>query len=153
MTSITPTFAPHPFGTELKIEEMIEQFSTQKAWEDKYRLLIQLARQLPVLTEEQKQQTQEVKGCENRVWIGARLNDDQTFHFYGDSEGRVVKGLFALLLAAVEQKNSHEILAIDFKEILNKTGLTGQLSESRQNGIAALITTIQNFASEMTPTE
>ncbi|EMI5491432.1 cysteine desulfurase sulfur acceptor subunit CsdE [Providencia stuartii] len=153
MTSITPTFAPHPFGTELKIEEMIEQFSTQKAWEDKYRLLIQLARQLPVLTEEQKQQTQEVKGCENRVWIGARLNDDQTFHFYGDSEGRVVKGLFALLLAAVEQKNSQEILAIDFKEILNKTGLTGQLSESRQNGIASLITTIQNFASEMTPTE
>ncbi|MDV5226457.1 cysteine desulfurase sulfur acceptor subunit CsdE [Providencia manganoxydans] len=153
MTSITATFAPHPFGTELKIEEMIEQFSTQKAWEDKYRLLIQLARQLPVLTEEQKQQTQEVKGCENRVWIGARLNDDQTFHFYGDSEGRVVKGLFALLLAAVEQKNSQEILAIDFKEILNKTGLTGQLSESRQNGIASLITTIQNFASEMTPTE
>ncbi|MDX4946117.1 cysteine desulfurase sulfur acceptor subunit CsdE [Providencia manganoxydans] len=153
MTSITPTFAPHPFGTELKIEEMIEQFSTQKAWEDKYRLLIQLARQLPVLTEEQKQQTQEVKGCENRVWIGARLNDDQTFHFYGDSEGRVVKGLFALLLAAVEQKNSQEILAIDFKEILNKTGLTGQLSESKQNGIASLITTIQNFASEMTPTE
>lgn len=153
MTSITPTFAPHPFGTELKIEEMIEQFSTQKAWEDKYRLLIQLARQLPVLTEEQKQQTQEVKGCENRVWIGARLNDGQTFHFYGDSEGRVVKGLFALLLAAVEQKNSQEILAIDFKEILNKTGLTGQLSESRQNGIASLITTIQNFASEMTPTE
>ncbi|AFH94812.1 hypothetical protein S70_14930 [Providencia stuartii MRSN 2154] len=104
MTSIISTFVPHPFGTTLKIEEIIEQFSAQKAWEDKYRLLIQLARQLPTLTDEQKQQTQEVKGCENRVWIGARLNDDQTFHFYGDSEGRVVKGLFAILLAAVEQK-------------------------------------------------
>ncbi|ELX8377596.1 cysteine desulfurase sulfur acceptor subunit CsdE [Providencia vermicola] len=153
MTSITPTFAPHPFGTELKIEAIVDQFSTQKAWEDKYRSLIQLARQLPTLTEEQKQHTQEVKGCENRVWIGARLNDDNTFHFYGDSEGRVVKGLFAILLAAVEHKTSQEILAIDFKEILNSTGLSGQLSESRQNGIAALITTIRNFASEMTPTE
>ncbi|MER5000530.1 cysteine desulfurase sulfur acceptor subunit CsdE [Providencia stuartii] len=153
MTSIISTFVPHPFGTTLKIEEIIEQFSAQKAWEDKYRLLIQLARQLPTLTDEQKQQTQEVKGCENRVWIGARLNDGQTFHFYGDSEGRVVKGLFAILLAAVEQKNSQAILAVDFEDILNRTGLSGQLSESRQNGIAALITTIRNFASEMTPAE
>lgn len=153
MTSITPKFAPHPFGTELKIEEIIEQLSAQKAWEDKYRTLIQLARQLPTLTEEEIVETQEVKGCENRVWIGARLNDDQTFHFYGDSEGRVVKGLFAILLAAIEQKNSQEILSIDFNDILNKTGLSGQLSESRQNGIAALIVTIQNLANEMTPAE
>ncbi|MCW2257972.1 cysteine desulfuration protein SufE [Providencia alcalifaciens] len=153
MTSMTPKFAPHPFGTELKIEEMIEQLSAQKAWEDKYRTLIQLARQLPTLTEEEIVETQEVKGCENRVWIGARLNDDQTFHFYGDSEGRVVKGLFAILLAAIEQKNSQEILSIDFNDILNKTGLSGQLSESRQNGIAALIVTIQNLANEMTPAE
>lgn len=153
MTSMTPKFAPHPFGTELKIEEIIEQLSAQKAWEDKYRTLIQLARQLPTLTEEEIVETQEVKGCENRVWIGARLNDDQTFHFYGDSEGRVVKGLFAILLAAIEQKNSQEILSIDFNDILNKTGLSGQLSESRQNGIAALIVTIQNLANEMTPAE
>ncbi|EKT58217.1 cysteine desulfurase sulfur acceptor subunit CsdE [Providencia burhodogranariea] len=153
MTSITPKFAPHPFGTELKIEEIIDQLSAQKAWEDKYRTLIQLARQLPTLTEDEIQETQEVKGCENRVWIGARLNDDQTFHFYGDSEGRVVKGLFAILLASIEQKNSQEIVSIDFKDILNKTGLSSQLSESRQNGIAALIVTIQNIANEMTPAE
>lgn len=153
MTSIIPKFAPHPFGTELKIEEIIEQFSAKKAWEDKYRTLIQLARQLPTLTEEEIVETQEVKGCENRVWIGARLNDDQTFHFYGDSEGRVVKGLFAILLAAIEQKNSQEILSTDFNDILNKTGLSGQLSQSRQNGIAALIVAIQNLANEMTPAE
>lgn len=153
MTSITPPFAPHPFGTELKIQEIVEQFSTQKAWEDKYRSLILLARQLPTLTEDEKLHTQEVKGCENRVWVGAILNDDQTFHFYGDSEGRVVKGLFAILLAAIEQKNRQEILAIDFNEMLNKTGISGQLSESRQNGIAALIEAIQNIANEMTPAE
>lgn len=153
MTSITPNFAPHPFGSELKIDEIIDQLSAQKAWEDKYRTLIQLARQLPTLTEDEKQHTQEVKGCENRVWIGAILNDDRTFHFYGDSEGRVVKGLFAILLAAIENKNSQEILAIDFKDILNRTGLSSQLSESRQSGIAALITAIQNIAGEMTPAE
>lgn len=151
MTSTKYELAPHPFGTEIGIQEIVEQFSAQKAWEDKYRLLIQLARQLPALTEDEKQQTQEVKGCENRVWIGALINDDETFHFYGDSEGRVVKGLFAILLAAIEQKTAKEITELDFNELLEKTGLPSQLSESRQNGIQSLITAIQNIANEMTP--
>ncbi|MEQ5126384.1 cysteine desulfurase sulfur acceptor subunit CsdE [Providencia sp. wls1943] len=153
MTLSRHELASHPFGTEIVIHEIVEQFSKQKAWEDKYRLLIQLAKKLPSLTEEEKQQTQEVHGCENRVWIGAILNDDDTFHFYGDSEGRVVKGLFAILLACVEQKNAQQILATDFDEIFSQTGLSGQLSESRQNGIHALITAIKNIAGEMTPAE
>lgn len=151
MTSTNHELAPHPFGTEIGIQEIVEQFSTHKAWEDKYRILIQLARKLPALTDDEKQQTQEVKGCENRVWIGARLNENETFHFYGDSEGRVVKGLFAILLAAVEQKTAKEIMDIDFQDLLAQTGLPGQLSESRQNGIHSLITAIQNIANEMTP--
>lgn len=151
MTSTNHELAPHPFGTEIGIQEIVEQFSTHKAWEDKYRLLIQLARKLPALSDDEKLQTQEVKGCENRVWIGALLNDDETFHFYGDSEGRVVKGLFAILLAAVEQKTAKEIMEIDFNHLLTQTGLPGQLSESRQNGIQSLITAIQNIANEMTP--
>lgn len=151
MTSTKHELAPHPFGTEIGIQEIVEQFSTHKAWEDKYRLLVQLARQLPALTDDEKQQTQEVKGCENRVWVGAIINDDETFHFYGDSEGRVVKGLFALLLAAIERKTAKEIMEIDFNELLEKTGLPDQLSESRQNGIQSLITAIQNIANEMTP--
>ncbi|KLN47312.1 Fe-S metabolism protein SufE [Providencia rettgeri] len=151
MTSTKYELAPHPFGTEIKIQEIVEQFSTHKAWEDKYRLLIQLARQLPTLTDDEKQQTQEVKGCENRVWIGAILNDDETFHFYGDSEGRVVKGFFAILLAAIEQKTAKEIMQFDFTELLEQTGLPSQLSESRQNGIQSLITAIRNISNEMTP--
>ncbi|MGG4608911.1 cysteine desulfurase sulfur acceptor subunit CsdE [Providencia sp. Me31A] len=151
MTSTRHELAPHPFGTEIGIQEIVEQLSTHKAWEDKYRLLIQFARKLPTLTNEEIQQTQEVKGCENRVWIGALINDDETFHFYGDSEGRVVKGLFAILLAAIEQKTAKEIMEIDFNGLLAQTGLSGQLSESRQNGIQALITAIQNIVSEMTP--
>lgn len=151
MTSTKHDFAPHPFGTEIGIQEIVEQFSTYKAWENKYRLLIQLAKKLPPLTDDEKQQTQEVKGCENRVWIGALLNDNNTFHFYGDSEGRVVKGLFTILLAAVEQKTAQEIIDINFNDLLTQTGLPAQLSESRQNGIQSLISAIQNIASEMTP--
>ena len=153
MTLSRHELASHPFGTEIVIHEIVEQFSTQKAWEDKYRLLIQLAKKLPTLTEEEKQQTQEVQGCENRVWIGAILNEDDTFHFYGDSEGRVVKGLFAVLLACIEHKNAQQILDTDFDEIFNQTGLSGQLSESRQNGIQALISAVKNIAGEMTPAE
>ena len=153
MTLSRHELASHPFGSEIVIHEIVEQFSKQKAWEDKYRLLIQLAKKLPTLTEEEKQQTQEVQGCENRVWIGAILNEDDTFHFYGDSEGRVVKGLFAVLLACIEHKNAQQILDTDFDEIFNQTGLSGQLSESRQHGIQAVISAVKNIAGEMTPAE
>ncbi|TOM59221.1 Fe-S metabolism protein SufE, partial [Vibrio parahaemolyticus] len=67
------------------------------------------------------------------------------------SEGRVVKGLFTILLAAVEQKTAQEIIDINFNDLLTQTGLPAQLSESRQNGIQSLISAIQNIASEMTP--
>ncbi len=68
MTSTNHELA-HPFGTEIKIQEIVEQFSTHKAWEDKYRLLIQFARKLPALSDDEKLQTQEVKGCETEFGL------------------------------------------------------------------------------------
>ncbi len=105
---------------------------------------------MPALSDDEKLQTQEVKGCENRVWIGALLNDDETFHF-GDSEGRVVKGLFTILLAAIEQKTAKEIMEIDFNNLLAQTGLPSQLSESRQMVFNHSLRQFKNIANEMTP--
>lgn len=71
--------------------------------EDKYRQLILLGKQLPALSDELKLQAKEIAGCENRVWLGFSVSGEK-LHFFGDSEGRIVRGLLAVLLTAIEGK-------------------------------------------------
>ncbi len=98
--------APHPFGREVTAEALIATFSTLKQWEDRYRQLIMLAKRLPPLPEALRSEEIALSGCENRVWLGHQLLEDGTLHFYGDSEGRIVRGLLAVLLTEVEGKNA-----------------------------------------------
>ena len=77
---------------------------TVDAMEDKYRQLIMLGKQLPALPDELKAQAKEIAGCENRVWLGYTVAENGKMHFFGDSEGRIVRGLLAVLLTAVEGK-------------------------------------------------
>ncbi len=128
----------HPFGTEITPEALRQQFSALTQWEDKYRQLILLGKKLPTLTDELKAQAQEIPGCENRVWLGYMQEANGALHFFGDSEGRIVRGLLAVLLTAVEGKQPAEILASEPLALFDELGLRGQLSASRSQGLAAL---------------
>ncbi|WP_338803816.1 cysteine desulfurase sulfur acceptor subunit CsdE [Xenorhabdus griffiniae] len=148
MTQLSDTIlAPHPFGTEITQQQLIENFQQCKLWEDRYRQLIGLAKKLPPLTDELKQQNIERSGCENRVWLGYQQLADGRLHFYGDSEGRIVKGLLAILLTAVEGKTPEQVVQIPLAELFQQLGLEQQLSGSRLNGVKSLINTVQEIAS------
>jgi len=137
MTS--PAFAGHPFGTVVTEERLRQTFGALNAWEEKYRQLIMLGKQLPAATDEIKAQAQEIPGCENRVWLGSTPLPDGTLHFFGDSEGRIVRGLLAVLLTAVEGKR-------DPLALFDELGLRNQLSASRSQGLAALAAAVQEQA-------
>ena len=87
-----PQFAGHPFGTTVTAETLRNTFAPLTQWEDKYRQLIMLGKQLPALPEELKAQAKEIAGCENRVWLGYTVAENGKMHFFGDSEGRIVRG-------------------------------------------------------------
>ncbi|AUU86803.1 cysteine desulfurase sulfur acceptor subunit CsdE [Leclercia adecarboxylata] len=135
MTS--PTLAGHPFGTVITEETLKQTFAPLTQWEDKYRQLILLGKQLPALSDELKTQAKEIPGCENRVWLGVTKIGDK-LHFYGDSEGRIVRGLLAVLLTAIEGKSAAQILEENPLALFDALGLRGQLSASRSQGLAAL---------------
>ncbi len=135
MTS--PTLAGHPFGTVITEETLKQTFAPLTQWEDKYRQLILLGKQLPALSDELKTQAKEIPGCENRVWLGVTKIGDK-LHFYGDSEGRIVRGLQAVLLTAIEGKSAAQILEENPLALFDALGLRGQLSASRSQGLAAL---------------
>jgi len=144
MTS--PTFAGHPFGTVITEETLRQTFGALTQWEDKYRQLIMLGKQLPAATEELKALAREIPGCENRVWLGSTLSAEGKLHFFGDSEGRIVRGLLAILLTAVEGKRPQELLSHDPLALFDELGLRAQLSASRSQGLAALSAAVQETA-------
>ncbi|POP46334.1 cysteine desulfurase sulfur acceptor subunit CsdE [Superficieibacter electus] len=136
MTS--PDFAGHPFGVTITEETLKTTFAPLTQWEEKYRQLILLGKQLPALSDDLKAQAREIPGCENRVWLGHTVTPQGKLHFFGDSEGRIVRGLLAVLLTAAEGKSAAELLAQEPLALFDELGLRSQLSASRNQGLNAL---------------
>ena len=142
--------AGHPFGTVITEETLKQTFAPLTQWEDKYRQLIQLSRKLPALPDELKTTANEIKGCENRVWLGVELNNDGKYHVYGDSDGRIIKGLLAIILTTVENKTAQEIANIDILAIFEQLGLANQISQSRTDGVNAIIVRLKSLTQDLT---
>ena len=104
--------APHPFGDLITEASLTEKFAHFHQWEDRYRQLIQLSRQLPALPEALKTAEIELSGCENRVWLSSQQRADGTLHFTATARTHV-RGLLAVLLTAVEGKTPAALLATD----------------------------------------
>ncbi|ALB63880.1 Cysteine desulfurase CsdA-CsdE, sulfur acceptor protein CsdE [Cronobacter condimenti 1330] len=142
----TANLAGHPFGVSVTPDTLRQTFGPLTQWEDKYRQLILLGKQLPALPEALKSQAKEIPGCENRVWLGYDLQPDGRVHFYGDSEGRIVRGMLAVLLTAVEGKTPQQLKESDPLALFEELGLRGQLSASRSQGLAALAQAVSEIA-------
>ncbi|QCT18209.1 cysteine desulfurase sulfur acceptor subunit CsdE [Jejubacter calystegiae] len=146
MTS--PELVVHPFGTVITADSLRQTFGPLRQWEEKYRQLILLGKQLPALPETLKSPEIEIAGCENRVWLGHRRLADGRLHFYGDSEGRIVRGLLAVMLTAIEGKTAAALRQEDPLALFDELGLSAQLSASRSQGLAALALAVQQAARE-----
>ncbi|ORF46556.1 cysteine desulfurase sulfur acceptor subunit CsdE [Gilliamella apicola] len=128
----------------LSQQELTKLFLQQHNWQDRYRQLIVLAKQLPPMPEDLKTDENQVNGCENRVWLTYQKQNNNTFIFQGDSEGRIVKGLLAILIIIANHKTAEEIAAIDFQSLLSQLKIINGLSQSRLQGLTKLIERIQS---------
>lgn len=138
--------AGHPFGTTVTPDSLRQIFAPLQQWEEKYRQIILLGKQLPALNDDLKALAREIPGCENRVWLGFSLTPSGAMHFFGDSEGRIVRGLLAVLLTAVEGRSPSDLATADPLALFDELGLRGQLSASRTQGLAALSEAITEAA-------
>ncbi|MDF7666982.1 cysteine desulfurase sulfur acceptor subunit CsdE [Orbaceae bacterium ESL0727] len=129
----------------LSPQKLIELFAQQSSWQDRYRQLILLSKQLPDFPEDRKIATNQVIGCENRVWLTSYKQPDNTVLFQGDSEGRIVKGLLAVLLILVNGKTVDEIRQMDLLAQITNLHISEGLSETRLLGLAKLIERIKSI--------
>lgn len=141
--SLTPA---HPFGTDIRAADLQAIFAPLQQWEDRYRQLILLGKLLPSLPENLRTTQAEIRGCENRVWLDYLSLPEGKLHFYGDSEGRIVRGLLAILLTAVEGKTALELHDADPLALFEQLGLSAQLSASRIDGLTAMVQRVKEIA-------
>jgi cysteine desulfuration protein SufE len=130
----------------MSVEQLINDFQRNKSWDKQYRLLIQLGKQLPALSETEKVEENLVKGCESLAWLVIEKRDQQ-YYFTMDSDARVVKGLMMILMIIFQGKSAQQIAEIDLVAIFTKLGLLNHLSPSRANGLLAIVDKIQGVVS------
>ncbi|BCV67725.1 Fe-S metabolism protein SufE [Shewanella carassii] len=127
--------------TQAPLADLFEAVSSANNWQDRYRQLMQGAKQLPALPPELQTEAARVRGCESAAWL-YHYQIDGKHLFIADSDARIVKGLIALLLHAMNNSDSQTLAQFEPKAYLKQLGLEGQLSPSRSNGLYALISRI-----------
>ena len=117
-------------------DEIIEEFSMFDDWLDKYDYLISLSESLPVIAPEHKTDEYIIEGCQSRVWVDARVEDDKIF-YSADSDAIIIKGLLALLIRAMGNRTPQEVVDLDLY-FIDAIGLKENLSPTRGNGLRGI---------------
>jgi cysteine desulfuration protein SufE len=125
------------------IDEIIDNFSLLDDWDDRYRYLIELGRELPPLAAEAHNDANKVRGCASQVWLDTRVRPNGTggpvLTFVGDSDAHIVRGLIAVLFAMYSGRSAKHILATDAVALFEKMGLREHLTPQRSNGFRAMV--------------
>ena len=114
--------------------------------DDRYRLLIDLGRTLEDMPEPLKTDATLVRGCSASVWVYPTVRDNGALHFLADSNAAITKGIIALVLATVQDRQPADILATDIDAALAPFDLKNQLSSNRTQGIPNMIALIRATA-------
>ncbi|WP_194955400.1 SufE family protein [Sphingopyxis solisilvae] len=114
--------------------------------DDRYRLLIELGRELEPMPDALKTDATLVRGCSASVWVYPVPQPDGRLHFLADSNAAITKGIVALVLAAVQDKPAAEVASMDIAAALAPFDLTRQLSSNRTQGVPNMIALVQDTA-------
>lgn len=132
-------------------EEIAETFEFLDDWEDRYRHVIELGRELPSLDDAVKVPATKVEGCASQVWLLPRIEGtgpNAVFDFQGESDAMIVQGLIAILHALYSGLTAEEVLEVDAPAELGRLGLNDHLSAQRSNGLRAMVERIRKLAGE-----
>jgi len=132
------------------IDKILDNFTTLEDWDDRYRYLIELGRELPPLAEAAHSAANKVQGCASQVWLETSVRPNgasgPVLTFAGDSDAHIVRGLIAVLFAIFSGRNAKEILATDALALFERMGLREHLTPQRSNGFRSMVERIRSDA-------
>jgi cysteine desulfuration protein SufE len=133
-----------------EIDDIVDNFSLLDEWDDRYRYLIELGRELPPLAPEAHSDANKVQGCASQVWLDTSIRPNgaggPVLTFVGDSDAHIVRGLIAVLFAVYSGRSAKDILATDAIALFEKMGLREHLTPQRSNGFRSMVERIRTDA-------
>ena len=119
-------------------QKLVQDWTGITNWEDRYKKLIQLGKEMPAMPEELKTEENKVRGCQSQVWIKTEKKSDGLIYFTGDSDALLVRGLVALVTGIYSQAKAEDILKTP-PDFVKSLGFETHLSPSRTNGLYSMI--------------
>lgn len=124
--------------------DLIEEFSMFDDWEERYQYMIDLGKELPLIETHDKTESNLIKGCQSKVWVHAKLQDDK-ISFTADSDAIITKGIVAILIRVFSNQHPKAVLEAD-TDFIDKIGLKEHLSPTRANGLSSMIKQLKLYA-------
>ena len=137
----------NPFGRSITAEDIVDTLGFFDSWEDRYKYIIDLGKELPTMPDELKTEDRLIHGCLSQVWLEPS-EQDGCFEFQADSDAFIVKGLLGVILSAYNHKPAGEILDFDIDSYFEELDLMRHLSPTRGNGLRAMVQRIREIAGE-----
>ena len=129
------------------LEDLRSAFAFFDSWEEKYRFIIDLGREVAPLPDAMRSEDNLVRGCQSQVWLVATYDADSNhLRLAIDSDAHIVRGLIAIVLAAYDGRTPAEILAFDIEALFDELQLLNHLSPTRGNGLRAMVGRVRETA-------
>lgn len=125
-------------------EEIIEEFAMFDDWMQKYDYLIELSKDIPLISEEYRLNENLIKGCQSKVWLHAREIDGKVI-YTADSDAIITKGIAALLIRVLSEQKTEDIIENEMY-FIDVIGLKEHLSMTRSNGLVSMIKQMKFYA-------
>ena len=129
------------------LDDIAEEYEFLEG-DERYRLLIELGRDLEPMPDALKTDATLVRGCSAAVWVYP-TGDAGKLHFLADSNAAITKGIVALVVAAVQDRPASEVAKMDVAEALSPFDLKNQLSSNRTQGVPNMIALVQEHAARL----
>jgi cysteine desulfuration protein SufE len=130
------------------LDDILEEYEFLDG-DERYRLLIELGRELEPMPDALKTDATLVRGCSASVWVYPTQLDDGRLHFLADSNAAITKGIVALVLAAVQDQAAATVAATDIAAVLAPFDLKKQLSSNRTQGVPNMIALVREHAGRL----
>jgi len=135
----------NPFGRSITTSDIVETLGFFDSWEDRYKYIIDLGKELPSMDDDSKTEDHLVRGCQSQVWIDFEKIEN-LYWFEVDSDAFIVKGLLGVVLAAYNGRSAKDISTFDIDTYFETIGLLKHLSPTRGNGLKSMVDRIRSIA-------
>ena len=110
---------------------------------DKYKYLLDQAKNAKIFPEEFRQDSFKVDGCQAQVWLVPYMQDNKLC-FHSDSDAFISKGMVTILSEIYGDRKPDEIANSNF-DLLTSLKLDTLLTPGRRNGVYSMLMKIKEY--------